>query len=815
CENGEEANYYDEDGDWYVDNGLIVCGVENGECWSHFHEFRSVPCCLPGTEMDYQDENGQWGYDDEWGECGIRESIANWNDRANIDSTRKEWEEFKTKWDDTDKNNFQRLSVFVGDNESEVNFGWYSTSRSKPVICWGEKKDASDCKEYYGSVEMHYKLNGIQYYSNKVTVSGLLRNSVYYYKRKLNGVYEDEIIEFKTHSETDFSFIFVGDPQIGGSQNRISRRPKKRYNIQEGVRNDAFNWNVTVSNAIKYVGTPSLFLSAGDQTETMADDESQEEYYNQETEYSAFLLPHLLKTLPTATTIGNHDQYTMNYYHHFNAPNTYTDPSYEVYAGYSYFFKYNNVLVVVMDSNLSTQSDYKAVFYEAVEKYPDTDWRIAMFHHNPYGNGSMHSQDDINIAIRAIVTPLLDQLNFSVAINGHDHVYTSSKFITFNGKGGYDPTPIESNTVYENPKGTLYLTNNCSTASKLNEFLDDDFDYVNTYKQTFSSNFGVMEFSQTDEKLRLTIKILQVEDYEIVDGPYIFEKPIKDDTGFDDNINLTIISDVSFPTPLPPPFPHEEEVTTITTTTTTTTSSTTITTTTDSITETSIPQCWSLALNYFCCENENTPVAYIDQDGEWGIENNQWCGIIKKEKITTTITTTTTTTNSITETPTTQCWSLALNYSCCENENTPVAYIDQDGEWGIENNQWCGIIKKEEITTTTTTTTTTNTTTTINSITETPTPQCWSLALNYSCCEDQDTPVVYIDQDGEWGIENNQWCGIIKKGEVTPITNSITETPTPQCWSLALNYSCCENDNTPVAYIDQDGKWGSILNTLN
>jgi len=38
--------------------------------------------------------------------------------------------------------------------------------------------------------------------------------------------------------------------------------------------------------------------------------------------------------------------------------------------------------------------------------------------------------------------------------------------------------------------------------------------------------------------------------------------------------------------------------------------------------------------------------------------------------------------------------------------------------------------------------------------------ECWSEELNYPCCKTT-KEVVYIDESGEWGIENNEWCGIV------------------------------------------------------
>jgi len=39
---------------------------------------------------------------------------------------------------------------------------------------------------------------------------------------------------------------------------------------------------------------------------------------------------------------------------------------------------------------------------------------------------------------------------------------------------------------------------------------------------------------------------------------------------------------------------------------------------------------------------------------------------------------------------------------------------------------------------------------------------CWSEKLGYKCCSAKNTNVVLIDKDGKWGIEKQEWCGIIE-----------------------------------------------------
>jgi len=474
-------------------------------------------------------EDGKW--------CGYRKSERRWNDREKVESTKDAWNAFKQKWDDEYKYNFERLSVFVGEDESMLNFGWYSTTDIEPLIRYGTKEDMSDAKEFSGTNEYFKDLMGKKFYSNKVTITGLKRKSTYYYQRNLNGEWEAPV-KFSTYDPDNFNFIFVGDPQIGGSRNRLSVIDKtKGLTVPEGTRNDAFNWNVTVTNSFGFTKEPSVFLSAGDQADMECFEMNEESYINQESQYSAFLLPELLKTIPSATAVGNHESYTDHFRHHFNSPNSYTTPQYTqepgfngIVPGYSYYFKYNNVLVVVLETNYNICDDFEKVIEDAVDKYPDTDWRIAMFHHDIYGNGYIHSSEDyITKNLRPCLTGMFDDYEFDLVINGHDHVYSASHFISFTQKM-YDPYSIEKvekGKVYKNPKGTLYITANCSTGSKLYTFTENLPDYIQYYNQTFTATFGVLDFKKENGKLTLSVTSYEVDTLKVTDGPYIFERSVE------------------------------------------------------------------------------------------------------------------------------------------------------------------------------------------------------------------------------------------------------------------------------------------------
>jgi phospholipase/lecithinase/hemolysin len=82
------------------------------------------------------------------------------------------------------------------------------------------------------------------------------------------------------------------------------------------------------------------------------------------------------------------------------------------------------------------------------------------------------------------------------------------------------------------------------------------------------------------------------------------------------------------------------------------------------------------------------------------------------------------------------CWSTALGYPCCSSANAEVYFTDESGDWGIENNTWCGIPNN------------------VN-------PPCWAKELGYECCSTNSCRnAIYTDDDGEWDVENGNWCGI-------------------------------------------------------
>jgi len=83
------------------------------------------------------------------------------------------------------------------------------------------------------------------------------------------------------------------------------------------------------------------------------------------------------------------------------------------------------------------------------------------------------------------------------------------------------------------------------------------------------------------------------------------------------------------------------------------------------------------------------------------------------------------------------CWSTGLGYNCCKS-CIAVAYEDNDGKWGVENDKWCGIPSDCG-----------NNGSTCKGI------------QGYPCCKNT-CEVIATDSDGEWSVENDDWCLIDK-----------------------------------------------------
>jgi len=74
----------------------------------------------------------------------------------------------------------------------------------------------------------------------------------------------------------------------------------------------------------------------------------------------------------------------------------------------------------------------------------------------------------------------------------------------------------------------------------------------------------------------------------------------------------------------------------------------------------------------------------------------------------------------------------------------------------------------------------------------------------FPCCLDPFIDIIYTDEVGEWGIENDDWCIIVPKSISATATNNNNN----NCYFEKLGFSCCSNRNIKIEYTDDTGNWG-------
>lgn len=471
------------------------------------------------------------------------------------------WDEWVTQWE-TEKDNWENISLTPGKNETELNFAWYSkTSAGVPQFRFYEK----GTEEAEVTVTQSPAVDG--YNSNKVTVTGLVPGKTYCYTYTKDGVWTD--VEEITPKDPDdgFSFVFFGDPQIGSSAENIREGESEEQGQSNAVRNDSFNWNYTIERALGINPDVDFMVSAGDQIQSRdkdTADESHATYTENEIEYAGYLSPDSLLTLPVATTVGNHDSLSSNYTYHFNNPNASELGS--TYAGGDYYFSYGNALFIMLNTNNTNAAEHKQLIEEACASDTDAKWRIVTLHQDIYGSGE-HSNEPEIVELRYSLTPIFEENNIDVVLTGHDHTYSRS-YIMKNAeisKAEWDSNAIDSDLfegvtdgditdeeslakydsylkmieddeyvnsadtdVVENPDGILYLTANSASGSKYYDLVTTQQSYIAARWQEDVPTFSMIDVSDDE----FTINTYRTDTMELIDKTFTIRKTDKPQTSY-------------------------------------------------------------------------------------------------------------------------------------------------------------------------------------------------------------------------------------------------------------------------------------------
>ena len=342
-----------------------------------------------------------------------------------------------TKWNSTISKDREQISLSPGSDNSSLNFAWYTKKASGiQKLKIAENKRLTNAKVYEAKqTEAVTDKDDTAYVSNKVTATDLKVNTTYYYSYQKDGQWTAPE-KYTTDNGSKFSFIFVGDPQIGSSNGLKGKDTAEFYNAQSAaVANDAFNWNTTLNQAMEKTDNKASFvLSSGDQIQSTKKKSPKKAAWGSEIEYSGYLSPDVLKNLPVATTVGNHDADNENYLYHFNITNASNLGSNGTVGG-DYWFKHDNALFIMLNTQDTNVEEHKQFIEQTVAANKDCKWRIVTLHQDIYGSAE-HSNEPEITNLRYQLAPIFEENKVDVVLTGHDHAYSRTQIL----KGGHKTT---------------------------------------------------------------------------------------------------------------------------------------------------------------------------------------------------------------------------------------------------------------------------------------------------------------------------------------------------------------------------------------
>ncbi|HJC12647.1 MAG TPA: fibronectin type III domain-containing protein [Candidatus Agathobaculum intestinigallinarum] len=449
---------------------------------------------------------------------------------------------------------YTQVSLTPGADETQLNFAWYSKDAdgaATPVVHFGTDRNNLASFEGTSAAVDSSLTDGEAYSYNHVTVTGLQPNTTYYYTVEKSGA-ETEVQTYTTGDFESAQILYVGDPQIGASKGQPQNGEELVADsgaANTAARNDGFAWDRTLDIAVEQNPGLDFVISAGDQVNKTG--QAKEE------EYAGYLAPDALASLPVATTIGNHDSLNPDYMYHFYNPN---QTGYgETEAGGDYYYSYGSGLFIVLNTNNYNVAEHEQAIREAVASDPDATFRIVTIHQDIYGSGLDHSDTD-GMILRTQLTPIFDEYDIDVVLQGHDHTYSRTKLLYGDGQthgtyefrlnedgsdydwdnayntqtdeqiplypeegdtagqaahdafqadnNCYTIEDVEGNTV-TNPQGILYMTANSASGSKFYELISSQQDYVAARSQNWLPSYSV---------INLTADSFSIDTYQITDN---------------------------------------------------------------------------------------------------------------------------------------------------------------------------------------------------------------------------------------------------------------------------------------------------------
>lgn len=355
--------------------------------------------------------------------------------------------------------------INIGKDQSEIYITWFDRSnpqKGKVLLTENGNETIFEAFEYLEPETGYLSCN-------RAKITGLKPNTSYTYRvGDDNGWSQEYSFETKDFDES-FSFIHISDVQMPKSIDTY------------------LNWNNTLKNISKYFADNSFILNTGDISDLSGSQDL----------YVLYKSPDLLRGHIFGTVPGNHDNDPNTYYNRqFTAPETK-----EVYSGYGenecdYWYAYNNVLFISINTNIGNKDYHEAFVRKVVEEQGDKyDWKIVNCHHSLF-SASYHSTESGPISLRNRLAPVFSELKIDMVLSGHDHCYDRSYIMN-----GTSPVKSNKDYAYNTDGGVLYISATTASGMKFNPAVENAKAYS---AKLVENEYGFVKYDVCNAKITLT-----------------------------------------------------------------------------------------------------------------------------------------------------------------------------------------------------------------------------------------------------------------------------------------------------------------------
>lgn len=394
-------------------------------------------------------------------------------------------EEVVNTYGERDENGFYIFADYEYDEEGEVVL---DENGEAVVLGYYTDEDQSGAEWTSGSSVGTMELIEVTEHSYKALAEGLSPNTTYYYQVGSEAGDKSEVGTFTTAGEAGEEFTFV---HYTDTQNAY---------WNEHVFNEAAFGADTIAQALE-VAEADFIMHSGDLVEVAEVEDEWIDIYEQSKES--------WMQAPVAVSAGNHDEYalvygdpvvTTKFNEHVNVP-----AANDAIDGGSYYsFDYNGVHFVVANTNDNKVSDDnpegKAIGQAQLDwirsdveeaRANGANWIVLMYH-KPIFSKSYHSLQDTDVQlVREEFMELTADLDVDLVMNGHDHVVSRTKPLTFlsteenfaNAAVDEAATEdVDGVEYYLNPEGTVFLLPNTGGTKEYDDVYSKGVDHLHAVR---------------------------------------------------------------------------------------------------------------------------------------------------------------------------------------------------------------------------------------------------------------------------------------------------------------------------------------------